>query len=56
MLGWYNISMSIDEEQSKFFGEALKCFDKALEIDPNYRDAWTSKGNLLLTKMTLIKP
>jgi tetratricopeptide (TPR) repeat protein len=50
MLGWYNISMSIDEEQSKFFGEALKCFDKALEIDPNYTYAWNSKGLALSNK------
>jgi tetratricopeptide (TPR) repeat protein len=61
MLGWYNISMSIDndesiEEQSKFFGEALKCFDKALEIDPKYTYAWYCKGNHLLTKKTMIKP
>jgi tetratricopeptide (TPR) repeat protein len=55
MLGWYNISMSIDndesiEEQSKFFGEALKCFDKALEIDPKYTYAWVSKGLALSNK------
>jgi tetratricopeptide (TPR) repeat protein len=55
MLGWYNISMSIDndepiEEQSKFFWEALKCFDKALEIDPNYTHAWVSKGLAFFNK------
>jgi tetratricopeptide (TPR) repeat protein len=24
--------------------ESIMCYDKALEIDPNYSDAWTSKG------------
>ena len=55
MVGWYNISMSTDndgsiEEQSKFFEEALKCFDKALEIDPNDTYAWVSKGLAFFNK------
>ena len=38
------------EEQSKFFEEALKCFDKAVEIDPNYTLAWVSKGLAFFNK------
>jgi tetratricopeptide (TPR) repeat protein len=38
------------EEQSKFFGEALKCFDKAIGIDPNDTYAWVSKGLAFFNK------
>jgi tetratricopeptide (TPR) repeat protein len=30
------------------FKEAMNCFDMALEIDPQYVDAWGAKGDLLL--------
>ncbi len=30
------------------FQEAMTCFDKALELDPQCVDAWGAKGNLLL--------
>jgi tetratricopeptide (TPR) repeat protein len=55
MLRWNNIPMSIDndgsiDEQSTFFAEALKCFDKALEIDPKYMYAWVSKGLAFFNK------
>ena len=26
------------------YEEAIKCYDKAIEIDPNYADAWNNKG------------
>lgn len=27
--------------------ESLKCFDRAIEIEPNYHEAWCEKGELL---------
>ena len=26
------------------YDEAIKCYDKAIEIDPNDADAWNNKG------------
>jgi Flp pilus assembly protein TadD len=36
-------------DQYQVFGlaEAVKYFDKAIEIDPDYADAWEYKGNAL---------
>jgi tetratricopeptide (TPR) repeat protein len=33
-------------EEGKY-DEAIECYDKALEIDPNNADAWNSKGMIL---------
>ena len=41
LLGMYLANIGLYEE-------ALKCFDKALQIDPNYEPAKRSKNNLLL--------
>ncbi len=32
------------------FDEALACYERALEIDPDYRGAWVNKG-YVLTKL-----
>jgi len=32
------------------FEDALRCYDRALEIDPGYRGAWVNKG-FVLTKL-----
>lgn len=29
------------------YAEAIRCFDKALEIDPNDTNSWYKKGNAL---------
>lgn len=29
------------------YEEAIKCYDKAIELDPNYTFAWSGKGNAL---------
>jgi len=29
------------------YEEALRCYEKALEIDPNYRGSWVNKGYVL---------
>jgi tetratricopeptide (TPR) repeat protein len=31
----------------KDYGEAIKCYDKAIELNPDYAGAWYSKGNVL---------
>jgi len=30
------------------YSEAIECFDKAIAIDPNYKEAWNGKGVTLL--------
>jgi len=32
------------------FEDALRCYDRALDIDPGYRGAWVNKG-FVLTKL-----
>ena len=29
------------------YEEAIECFDRALEINPNFAEAWNNKGNVL---------
>ena len=29
------------------YDEAIKCYDKVIEIEPNNADAWNNKGNAL---------
>ena len=32
---------------SKKYEDALECFDRAIEIDPDYEGAWNNKGTTL---------
>ena len=32
--------------QLEKYDEAIKCYDKAMEIQPNYSYAWSGKGNV----------
>ena len=36
-----------DFYKKDFYDLAIKCYDNAIEIDPNYTNAWTWKGNAL---------
>jgi tetratricopeptide (TPR) repeat protein len=42
---WYNKGRSFS--QLGKIDQAIQCYDKAIEIDPNYVDAWYEKGNAL---------
>jgi tetratricopeptide (TPR) repeat protein len=35
------------------FEDALQCFDKAIEIDPNFVDAWFNKGIVLINQQEI---
>ena len=35
------------EEARKKYERAIECFDKALEINPNFAEAWSNKGSAL---------
>lgn len=43
---WYHKGVALDKA-SRSFAEAVECYDKALEIDPEYVEAWYSKGDAL---------
>lgn len=45
---WYREGMGISLFHSYNFGEAIGCFDKAIELDPSHIEAWHSKGESLL--------
>ncbi|UCE38429.1 MAG: tetratricopeptide repeat protein [Thermoplasmata archaeon] len=34
--------------KNREFDKALSCFDRVLELDPQYLDAWSAKGDLML--------
>ena len=34
--------------QNREFEKALRCFEKALELDPLYIEAWSAKGDLMV--------
>lgn len=36
----------------KRYDDSLKCFDKAIEIDPKFKNAWYDKGILLAKKLS----
>ena len=36
--------------EKREFDKAEVCFDLALELDPQYWDAWSAKGDLLFEK------
>ena len=38
---WFNKGFSLGEQGR--FDEAIECYDKALENDPQYADAWHNK-------------
>jgi len=40
---WANKGLSLDSLGRP--DEAMRCFDKALELDPSYANAWTNKGS-----------
>ena len=42
-LAWYNKGVMLPEGSE----EALKCFDKTVELDPEFVDAWLNKGYTL---------
>ena len=42
----YNNKGNVLDKQGKF-NEAIKCYDKAIGINPNYVDAYNNKGNAL---------
>ena len=42
-LAWYNKGVILPDGSEK----AMKCFDKAVELDPEFVDAWNNKGYLL---------
>lgn len=37
-------------EKLEKYEEAIKCYDKSLEIEPNNPDAWRNKGNIAYKK------
>lgn len=42
------LNMSSDkEDRVRYFEEAIKAYDRAIEIDPKYVTAWKNKGNVL---------
>lgn len=43
---WFNKGFSLGEQGK--FDEAIECYDKALENDPQYADAWHNKGFALV--------
>jgi tetratricopeptide (TPR) repeat protein len=43
---WYKKGVALGN--SERYEEAIKCFDKAIEIDPSYADAWNLKGLVLV--------
>ncbi len=43
---WYNKGIVLDKADRRF-EEAVRCYDKALEIDPEYTQAWYGKGDAL---------
>lgn len=46
VIAWNNKGLALDS-LSKHDDDALKCFDKAIEINLNYVDAWRNKASLL---------
>ena len=42
MEAWKNKGIAFD--MLKKYKEAIRCFDKVLEIDPNCVDTWNNKG------------
>jgi tetratricopeptide (TPR) repeat protein len=43
---WYHKGVALDKA-SRRFAEAIECYDNALEIDPEYVEAWYGKGDAL---------
>jgi len=39
---WYNKGLALYNLRK--YDKAIKCFDKAIRINPEYADAWISKG------------
>jgi len=37
------------------YQESLKCYNKAIEIDPQYPNAWNNKGAALASVASIIK-
>jgi tetratricopeptide (TPR) repeat protein len=45
---WFNEGRTLAKLER--YEEAIRCFDKALEIDPKFVDAWCNKGMCDLKK------
>ena len=43
MEAWNNKGIALDDLGKH--EEAIKCYDKALELNPKYEKAWNNKGN-----------
>ena len=44
---WALIKGKEPEEARKKYEKAIECYDRALEINPNFVEAWNNKGNVL---------
>ena len=42
---WYNAG--VGHQNSGGYKEAIRCYDRALELDPEYASAWYNKGTAL---------
>ena len=43
---WYNKGVAL--VKMGLYGEAVKCFDRVIELNPNNADAWTNRGRALV--------
>jgi len=49
---WYNTGLGIAhlgrlENNPQLFKQAIECYDNALQLRPDYPEAWNNKGNAL---------
>ena len=47
LVGFFVILLSFSQVDQEKFEEALKCYNEAIRIDPNYSNAHYNKGNVL---------
>ena len=41
-IAWNNKGIALDSQGK--YDEAIKAYDEAIRLDPNYADAWNNKG------------